>query len=194
MASRRDLPEHGAMAADCFCGCGTRVPRFPLGMRSVNKRGELVLDRLQWARRVLGDEPPEDFDTWYEEGEEIVNAIADAMHGDRDVRELDERAIRHWQEYGRSMERVARSLGAPGVRANNAARQVEEIPARDQLESVAWTLRDIAAANCPEWPEEGIVAISEIALTGAMLIAELADRSELIPVGSAVQQLAGSLF
>ncbi len=37
------------------------------------------------------------------------------MHGDINPRQLDERAVRHWQNYGRGMERVAAGMGLPGV-------------------------------------------------------------------------------
>jgi hypothetical protein len=52
------------MAVECFCGCGTSIPKSPLGVRSVNKRGALVLDRLEWTKQVFGDEAPEGFELW----------------------------------------------------------------------------------------------------------------------------------
>jgi hypothetical protein len=182
------------VAVECFCGCGTPVPKFPLGLRSVNKRGRLVLDRLVWARHVFDDQPPEGFEHWYSEGEDIVESIADALHGEVDVRQLDERAIRHWQSYGRKMERVARRYGAPSVLATNAARLAAGPQDVDSLDQLSDTLRDIAATNCAEWPQEGVAAITDIALTGGALIADLADHPELIPVTARAREAAGAAF
>ena len=38
---------------DCFCGCGRQVPRFPLGLRSVNKRGATHRKDLETVSQYL---------------------------------------------------------------------------------------------------------------------------------------------
>ena len=104
------------MAVACFCGCGREIPKFPLGIRSVNKRGALVSERLGWATEVFGDEGRERFAEWFDEGEEYVDLLQMAMHGEIDPRNSDERAIRHWMTYGRNMERVVVGSGGPRIR------------------------------------------------------------------------------
>jgi hypothetical protein len=37
--------------------CGRSIPRFPLGVRAINMRGEHVRDRTAWAHEVMGDLP-----------------------------------------------------------------------------------------------------------------------------------------
>jgi hypothetical protein len=71
-----------AMAA-CFCGCGRRIGRFPLFVRSANNVGQDVAQRLAWARAVIGEKlNPE----WAAEGEDYLRAIRDALH--RQLRNL----------------------------------------------------------------------------------------------------------
>jgi hypothetical protein len=97
------------MAKECFCGCGSRAPRFPLFIRSINKRGRQVVARLDRIEELIGrdvDEPQ--IKQWYADGDEIVGALAEAVHGEIDPRTLDERAVRAWQADGREIERVYR--------------------------------------------------------------------------------------
>lgn len=72
-------------------------------------------DRLEWAKAVF---PPamrhSDLDPWFVEGDGWVDDITTAVHL-RNADGLDEQAVRHWQSYGRNMERVARRQGLPGV-------------------------------------------------------------------------------
>lgn len=43
---RRSDRENCRMARDCFCGCGRRIPKFPIGTRAMNTRGKQVSERL----------------------------------------------------------------------------------------------------------------------------------------------------
>ncbi len=87
---------------DCFCGCGRRVPRFPLGIRSINRRGAQVIARLEEIERRGGREH-EELAGWFAEGEDIATSLAAAVHGELDPRSLDEQAVREWQAEGRSI-------------------------------------------------------------------------------------------
>jgi hypothetical protein len=104
------------MAVLCFCGCGTPVPRFPLGIRSINTRGTQVSDRLAWAMDVVGSNEPE-LQEWFDHGTELLAALVNVMHGVRDPRSLDERVVREWQSYGRKIEVVAVGMGLPSINA-----------------------------------------------------------------------------
>jgi len=97
---------------ECFCGCGREIPRFPLGMRSLNKRGALASERLSWAEAVLGDEPPDD---WVEEGEEILGVLRCAMHGELDPRSVNEEWVSRWQAWGQKMETAVVLHGGPAI-------------------------------------------------------------------------------
>ena len=87
----------------CFCGCGRTIPRFPLGMRSVNRRGKQVSERLEFAVAHGARDTPE-LSEWCDEGDSLVGALTAAMHGDLDPRTLDERRVRTWQAMGRRFE------------------------------------------------------------------------------------------
>lgn len=116
MRAREQRGSFAPMAGQCFCGCGATIPRFPLGIRSINTRGEQVKLRLDWANDVYA-ERSEGLEPWFAEGAEWVAGLAAAVHGELDSRSLDEAAVRHWQAYGRNMEKVARGYGKPGVLA-----------------------------------------------------------------------------
>jgi hypothetical protein len=92
---------HVAQKADCFCGCGRKISRFPLGNRSINDRGRLVAERLGWAKARLGDKIDPD---WIALGVYHLTAIQTAMHGDLDPRQLDEDDVRRWQLTGAGLE------------------------------------------------------------------------------------------
>jgi hypothetical protein len=99
---------------ECFCGCGRRVPRFPLGTRAINKRGRLIEQRLAWARDVmpnLGDAA-----AWAEHGDEILAGLSRTVHGEFNPRLLDEAESREWMAYGRSIEAVAVRAGHPPIK------------------------------------------------------------------------------
>jgi hypothetical protein len=95
------------MAKECFCGCGRKAPRFPLGIRAINTRGRQVVTRVARIEQLVGrDIDHAQIQQWYGDGEEIARALADAIHGEIDPRMLDESAVRAWQADGREIERV----------------------------------------------------------------------------------------
>jgi hypothetical protein len=113
---------------ECFCGCGRRIGKFPLGQRSINKRGQLVAERLAYAR-AMRDRPKPDAiaeeawaeihhgdPDWYEHGEEIIAGIRAAMHGEADARALDPDESGEWLAYGGNAELVeVQMLGSPPI-------------------------------------------------------------------------------
>jgi hypothetical protein len=101
------------MASECFGGCGLTIPRFPLGLRSINKRGKLVSERLAWAEAVAdaNQKSPE----WVEDGRAILAELRGAMHGEIDPRMVEEARVRHWQEYGWGIEIAAKEAGLPVI-------------------------------------------------------------------------------
>jgi hypothetical protein len=97
----------------CFCGCGRAVPRFPLGIRSVNTRGRLVAERLAWARAIIGD----DLDsTWLDDGDLILRDLRAAVHREIDPRALNEGSIREWQRVGGRVEAAVVAAGGPPIK------------------------------------------------------------------------------
>jgi hypothetical protein len=104
------------MAKACFCGCGRKVPRFPLGLRSMNTRGRLVSDRLAWFEVVVGfDGMSENIREWVEEGYQLIGELRAAMHGSVDPRELESGPSSVWLKYGRWIDSCARAEGVPSL-------------------------------------------------------------------------------
>ncbi|MCW2751673.1 MAG: hypothetical protein JWR83_2783, partial [Aeromicrobium sp.] len=99
--------------------------KFPLGRRSINKRGQLVAERLAYALAMRAQQPPAGLEEmfaeinhgdqeWYDHGEQLLVSIQAAMHGDADPRALDPDESGQWLAYGRNAEVVeVRMLGAP---------------------------------------------------------------------------------
>ncbi len=82
---------------DCFCGCGMAVPRFPFGIRTINKRGTLVSQRLAWARAYGDDEElfrPE----FLKDGAQLVALFRTTVHQDLDP-EVDDEYVSEWLNY-----------------------------------------------------------------------------------------------
>lgn len=103
----------------CFCSCGREIPRFPLGMRSINKRGQLVAERLAWGTAVLDGVGTD----WLREGEALRATLEATMHGDTDPRSLDESVVRAWQKVGVLLEAAVIQLGAPPINVWLAAQR-----------------------------------------------------------------------
>jgi hypothetical protein len=84
-------------------------------MRSINKRGKFVDERLAWGKAVLGEMPS--ITDWIEDGERLRGDLVETMHGEEDPHLLDQREFAHWQKYGRGLDGIARGMGMPGVNA-----------------------------------------------------------------------------
>lgn len=95
------------MAKECFCGCGRRIPKFPLGMRAMNTRGKQVSERLS----LIQDDNPhmieenDEIAAWVFGGLVYKDQLAGAMHGELDPSAVEEEPIREWQAEGRNIER-----------------------------------------------------------------------------------------
>ena len=89
----------------CFCGCGRTIRRFPLGLRSMNRRGKQVVDRLAFVEAHGGRDHSE-FAEWLEAGNVIAAELATAVHGEADPRAIEEGEVRDWQATGREIERT----------------------------------------------------------------------------------------
>lgn len=96
----------------CFCGCGEKVGRWPLGIRQVNLRGQQVAERLAWAKAIMGQELDAE---WVTEGEHHLRMIRGLVHKTVDRRDVSEPEIRRWQEYGRRMEILGVQSGLPSI-------------------------------------------------------------------------------
>jgi hypothetical protein len=81
----------------------------------MNTRGRLVAERLAYSESILGEPETPDMEDWFEAGYDALSDLRESMHGVIDPRSVEERAIRHWQKYGREIERVARRFGKPAL-------------------------------------------------------------------------------
>ncbi len=99
---------------ECFCGCGRTIPRLPLGVRSINKRGMLVSERLAWSIAVLPESGP-NLEDWINGGHQIIYGLRQAMHGQSDPRSLDEGYVRGWMKPGQQIEKQAVSDGVLSI-------------------------------------------------------------------------------
>jgi hypothetical protein len=78
--------------AECFCGCGRAVSRFPLGIRTINRRGKMVSERLEWARAYEDD--TELFrQEFFKDGSQLVAVFRTTVHGEVDP-EVDDAWVR----------------------------------------------------------------------------------------------------
>jgi hypothetical protein len=129
--------------AECFCGCGRTVPRFPLGIRIINKRGELVAQRLAWAEAHVNEEGkrigedvtvPGDETPWLDNGITVIEMLRTIVHGEptevtrhsdygdelaaRTKQALDatQAASKDWLDKGWAIEHIAVQVGATPIR------------------------------------------------------------------------------
>lgn len=103
------------------------VKMFPLGMRSMNKRGRLIAERIAWADEI-DDEANEKFQHFAETilqeplSESIDNGrlylvyIRDAIHGDMDPGMVDPDQSGEWMKSMRDLEALAVQLQAPPIK------------------------------------------------------------------------------
>jgi hypothetical protein len=124
------LPSRGVK--HCFCGCGRRIPRFPLDLRGLNERGRLISERLAWALG-LGVAPAPGASasgahsaveaganraSWADEGAAHIAQLRDAMHGVRNADSISETTSDRWQTEGLYLEYLAVSKnGHPSISA-----------------------------------------------------------------------------
>src|SRR5918996_5680554 len=99
------------MAKECFCGCGTTIPRIPFGMRSMNTRGRLVMERIAWFKAVLGEPTTDNMEDWLAEGTAMLVELQAAMHGELHPKALDSAPSAQWLRYGRGVDRAAQAHG-----------------------------------------------------------------------------------
>lgn len=167
------------MAKECFCGCGRKVPRFPLGMRSINTRGRQVVERLERNRDVLdaagilGRESDE-IAHWFGEGDAIVRSLSAATHGELDPNLLDEPHVRQWQARGREIERRALPfVGAYDRLLDEAAADLDLDFLDEELPDMDWNVRPRDASAT--WPADVLATH----MMGLELAIRLADGTTL---------------
>jgi hypothetical protein len=119
---------------ECFCGCGQAAPRFPLGIRTINKRGKLIRERLEWARAQIGEDgEPAGRPEWLAQGDQWLARLRTVVHGEPDPEVSDdmsaamlanrakpaldgtEEGTRRWMEEGRAVEALVVPRGATPI-------------------------------------------------------------------------------
>jgi hypothetical protein len=96
--------------AECFCGCGRTIGRFPLGIRTINKRGTMVWEQLAWATAYASDTElirP----VFLEDGNQLVALFRVVVHAEPDA-EVDDAWVRQLMggrgpEYLQSRQKTA---------------------------------------------------------------------------------------
>jgi hypothetical protein len=71
---------------ECFCGCGQKVRRFPLGLRSINERGAIIASDVQSVELMLdrGMKSP-NAKAFVGEGHMWMEKLALAVHNRQDA-------------------------------------------------------------------------------------------------------------
>jgi hypothetical protein len=100
------------------------IPWYLMGLRTYNRRGFQVRTRLARMERprkatawILDTEDRSDAveqergfaeaaQDWFQEGATILDLIAEVVHQERDVRTVNERAVREWQAQGRQLGEI----------------------------------------------------------------------------------------
>lgn len=100
---------------ECFCGCGRKVARFPLGVRSINKRGARIANDATQVELLLqrGMQSP-NARTYVAEAREALGALATAVHESKDPGPAVESQTRELLAWGR---KVPAKLGAAARRS-----------------------------------------------------------------------------
>jgi hypothetical protein len=133
---------------ECFCGCGRSIGRFPIGNRSINKRGVLVAERLAYTYSTVADPSGDVLGPWVAEGKAVLSEIEFAQHVDDDEmgigsalseygidevslkRDLDPDRSSRWLEDGRGIEALMIGQGHLPLKAwlrQNSRERVLEI-------------------------------------------------------------------
>lgn len=109
----------------CFCGCGQRVPRFPLGLRSINKRGLRIAKDVALIEDLLGRglQSPNAV-AFVEDGHVIEAELAEAVHARDDPGPQVEAASRDLMRRTRERfleVRIGQAARRAGLSAEEAA-------------------------------------------------------------------------
>ena len=92
----------------CFCGCGASVPRFPIGLRRVNRLAADVASRLAAAEEVYGRwSADRRVRGWYRDGDAILEALTTQVHGSGRPPAGGSGSIAAWLRAGLDLEAAA---------------------------------------------------------------------------------------
>lgn len=109
----------------CFCGCGRRAPRFPLGLGSINTRGRRIGKDVALIEMLLatGLQSP-NAEAFVEDGHAILSELAEAVHTrtdpGRDVETESREFMRRTRERFLSA-RIGQAAGRAGLKGDEAA-------------------------------------------------------------------------
>lgn len=109
----------------CFCGCGERVSTFPLGMRSINKRGARISTDVALIDGFLrqGLRSP-NAEAYVRDGHELIAELAESVHTGTDPgREVETESrdfLRRTREHFMPT-RIGQAARREGLSADEAA-------------------------------------------------------------------------
>lgn len=142
---------------------------MPLGLRSINKRGKLVSERLAWVRAFAAEQPqlePQRFGTVLETGVTVLAEIRMGVHRDIDAHDLDPDRSGAWLKAARGFEVRASQVGFPrinawlqsgsaisAVRAEARGRPIEPSAPADRRDEAP----PVALSSTPERPADWTV-------------------------------------
>jgi hypothetical protein len=94
----------------------------------MNYHGQLVNERLTWAKDIVGGDGDQQIDPrWVANGEAILLSLREAMHDELDVQLIGsgqiESEVRNWQRKGRELEAVAIGQGLTPINVWLATRR-----------------------------------------------------------------------
>lgn len=120
---------------ECFCGCGEKVSRFPLGVRSVNKRGAIIASDVANVQSLIesGVKSPA-AERYVRDGQAMLLALAQAVHSRSDPGPEAESATREFMRAGRvvfgdaALGRAVRESGMSDQEALEALQRGEFDP------------------------------------------------------------------
>lgn len=121
----------------CFCGCGRKVPRFPLGLRSVNKRGRRIAKDVALIEGLLGSglRSP-NAEAFVEDGHGIEAKLAEAVHARTDPGPGTEAESRDFMRRARERFIVGR-IGHAAKRAGLSADEAGDAMADGRFDPFA---------------------------------------------------------
>jgi hypothetical protein len=121
----------------CFCGCGRKVPRFPLGVRSVNRRGRRIAKDVALIEGLLdrGLQSP-NAEAFVKDGHSIQAALREAVHDPADPGPRIEAQSRDLLRRARERFITAR-IGKAARRAGLSAEEAADAMARGEFDPFA---------------------------------------------------------